>query len=257
MKKLKLIILVVMVLLLCGCMKYDTEMTINKDKSMDLNITFVYNPIIFGYEEDEELLLINDYMRDKGFYINYYYDVKYLGYTYSKHIVNIDDLSVSDNVTYNASNIYKSYEPIFEKKEHLFYTSYTAKIYLPADDYFKIKYENIAQDKTKDGEIFYDNAKISFKLNLPYRAISDNSLFKENNGKTLEWDITEHFMDDIEFTFPIYNIRNITIAIVIFVIIMVILTMVLIIINKRKNKKLLRKKSIGEVSINMNNGEEL
>ena len=57
------------------------------------------------------------------------------------------------------------------------------------------------------------NMDLSFNVNLPYAAKNSNTTSKDNDGKTLKWELNAMNKSSIEFEFEMYNMTNIYIAI--------------------------------------------
>ncbi len=78
---------------------------------------------------------------------------------------------------------------------------------------------------------------MTFTVHLPYKAISSNAKTVENDGKTLSWNLLEK--GNINFTFSLYNMKNIYLlggGIALFVLILIIV--LVLFIKKRGNKNL-------------------
>ena len=49
------------------------------------------------------------------------------------------------------------------------------------------------------------NMDLSFKVDLPYKAISNNASSVDNDAKTLTWNLSATNASNIEFSFYLYN----------------------------------------------------
>ena len=93
MKKNKFILMLcVLTFMLTGCVKYNANMNINKDKSMDFSMIYALDTSLF---EDQELLSDEDKQKleSQGFTITDYSEGTMKGYTLTKKISNIDYVS--------------------------------------------------------------------------------------------------------------------------------------------------------------------
>ena len=52
---------------------------------------------------------------------------------------------------------------------------------------------------------------LSFEVKLPYKVINTNATTKDDDGKTLKWNLTSSDVDSISFEFFLYNMTNICI----------------------------------------------
>ncbi len=76
---------------------------------------------------------------------------------------------------------------------------------------------------------------LSFNVNLPYAAISNNATTVSEDGKTLTWSLTTDEASSMEFEFELYNMTNIYLIVIIAIIIIAVVV-VLIMKNKKGNK---------------------
>ena len=92
-------------MLLSGCFKNDTTMKINKDKSMNLEVTLTV-------EDQYKSTLSSNFdsadIEKRGFKVTTINNDDYSGYKITKKYNNIDELSKSDNKPLEISNILDS-----------------------------------------------------------------------------------------------------------------------------------------------------
>ena len=105
MKKIKyVIVLAALSFLLTGCVKFNANMEIKKDKSMRFSIIYAFNKSLFNNQEiltDEN----KKELENKGFIISDYADDTMKGFTISKDIKNIDAISSTDDINYSLSGL--------------------------------------------------------------------------------------------------------------------------------------------------------
>lgn len=77
------------------------------------------------------------------------------------------------------------------------------------------------------------NLDLSFNVNLPYSAKSNNATNTSDNNKKLSWNLSSTEISTIEFTFELYNMTNVYIGIGLLVIL--IAAIVVLIVSKKKN----------------------
>lgn len=245
-------LLTLLVISLTGCVKFNSTMEIKKDKSMDYKIIYAFDKSLFG---DQKILTSNDKkeLENKGFTVSNYVDGNMNGFKVSKNIKNIDDVSSTNDATYDLSGLLdsnKSESKVFKVKKGFLKNTYTASFKFDSSD--SDLNNSTSNDTTIDNDFTTDdngtttdsdfdfsnintNMDLSFNVKLPYKAISSNATTKKNDDKELSWNLSSTGEDKIEFSFVLYNMTNIYICggVIVLLIIIVIVS----ILNKsRKNK---------------------
>ena len=266
-KSFKVLCIMLFVFMMSGCVKLNVDMSIHKDKSMDITvIEAVSNALMQNSNEkmfeESELKEIED----DGFTVENYSDGSMTGYKFTKRISNIDDVSTDKSFTGNIENIVSgkdSSSDIFSVKKGFFKNTYTVKLkedvkdsfnegfeegLTSDDDYYSDYDDNYTYDDsyyddyTSDNSLASDtdyaslmaNMDLKFTINLPYKAISSNATSMNNDGKQLTWNLISFNEDNIEFEFELYNMKNIYVTIGIAAIIIIII--IILIVKKRKPK---------------------
>jgi len=221
----KSISIFILIILLTGCAKFETTMTINKDKSMELSIISALDKNIAQNKIDT--VDINEYER-RGFYIEKYIEDGKKGYKLIRQIKNIDDVSTEGNISKEemTEGLYGDSEYIFIVKKGFFKTTYKAEYDFDISELLVDENNQLLQPyESKDMDL-------KFRLNLPYKAISSNATSKSNQGKILEWDLTQ--VKEISFEFPIYDMTKIYISIGVGI--LVFLLIIVSLMSKKKKK---------------------
>lgn len=238
------LILVMMSLLLSGCVKFNANMEIKKDKSMNYSIIYAFDKSMFG---EEELLDSDDQdkMKEMGFEISEYSQDNWRGFNLTKEIKNIDEVSSnSDEVIYSLSDLLEESNMennnIFKVKKGFLKNVYTAKIKFNSSDsgLTNSKDDNDTteiegMDELSDSiSSLTSNLDLSYNVKLPYSATSNNATNASDDKKTLSWTLSTNKASYIEFEFPIYNLTNIYIlaGIVLIIIVGIVLSLI-----KRRN----------------------
>lgn len=266
MKK-SLYILTIFIIAIClsGCVKYNANMEIRKDKSMDFSIVYAMDTQYFG---DQEVLTEENRkeLEEEGFKVTDYQEDTMKGFTLTKSIKNIDELSTTENTDYSLSNIEEDKE-MFKVEKGFFKNKYIANFKFDTED------SAITEEETSDGTItdgysdgtieenpdsysdfpmdstegYNDssmddfsnmatsNLDLSLNVTLPYQAISNNATKTENDNKTLSWDLTSSEIETINFEFELYNMTNIYLTIggiALLIIIIIVVT-----VTKHKKRK--------------------
>ena len=273
MKKIKYLLLMCMLtFLLTGCVKFNANMDIKKDKSMNFSIIYAFDTSIFG---DQQLLEEDDKknLEKQGFTITDYSDNKMKGFTLSRKIKNIDEVSSTTDNEYNLSGILvdkTENEYIFKVKKGLFKNTYIAKFKFDAsdsnlNDTADSSLSDLDIDTSSDGnnDLSWDsdisdsssdygdlssmisNMDLSFNVTLPYSSKNNNASTTNNKNKNLSWDLSSNELENIEFEFELYNMNTIYACIGIIVLLVIII--VSVIVGKKNNNS---KKKIYGSSIN-------
>ncbi|MBR1413274.1 MAG: hypothetical protein IJ574_01220 [Bacilli bacterium] len=272
MKKVKSLLLLFMFsFLLTGCIKFNANMDIKKDKSMDFSIIYAMDTSIFGdadiVDKDSKSEL-----EKQGYKVENYTEDKLKGVKLTRSIKNIDEVSKKDATEYSLSGIMQEEKdtPIFQVKKGIFKNTYIAKFDFSQEDSSVTsddeEYESDTEDEQdynideqettdedtdiewnyeeNDEEDFSDsfdfsdsaaNMDLSFNVKLPYSAKSNNATKTSNDNKDLSWTLAATGSSTIEFEFALYNMTNIyiTVGIVLAVIVVIV---AIIVCMKKKNK---------------------
>ena len=134
-KVLKCIVLFMVIIVGSGCVKDETIMSINKDKSVDLIVNLGY-PI----DSDKKLTIeeVKERVGENGYFIDSYHDEKFVGYSLSKQYKNINKISSNNAISLELSDIVNGKfndKQLFTVKKGFFKNKYTANF---TYDYKKI-----------------------------------------------------------------------------------------------------------------------
>lgn len=243
-------LLVVLAFCLTGCVKFNTNMSIHKDKSMDFEMIYALDTSMFGSEEvistdDEDIKA----MEDKGFKVEKYSENSLSGIRLTKNIKNIDKISNTEDSEFSLSGILDTNdEYLFKVKKGLFKNIYTAKLKFDSSD---SSLDNGSSDLDDDydsdtdmdfGDSFdysslMNNLDLSVSVSLPYKAISSNATSTANNDKDLTWKLNAQNVQYIEFEFALYNMTTIFGGIGIIVLLFVFIIVALIFLNKNNKNE--------------------
>ena len=278
MKKAKYIILLSLTILLTGCVKSNTSMTINKDKSMSLTSEVLISDKLLDKESRLIIKDEKDKLQKKNMTVEEIKDSNgYSGFSVTKKYGNIDKNSKEEYKEIIISNFYDDKfddSVLFQVKKGLFKNVYTAnyKFEVDNDDFVEDNNSNetVIDDTTNtpivengttnvidntnnvDGtnnnteKDISDNAdliklasevKFKFSVNLPYKVLESNATKKSDDGKKLEWDLNSNDAVKINYSFELYNMNNIYMAIGISIGAIILLIVLIIIKNKIVQKK--------------------
>lgn len=253
-KYLKLLCVFSIAILATGCVKINVTMKVNADKSMDIEFVEAMADSLLKTKGEDSILSKTEItkMEKDGYTIKKYSKDKMTGYTVTKKISNIDDISDTKEVKGDLS-LKKSGEKLFTVKKGFFKNTYTAK--LKSSDSSSVSNQmntNTTTDKDEDEEEDntsssltdatnalgdYSNAMssmdMSFKITLPDKPISNNASEVSKDGKTLTWNLLEG-KDSIDFEFSLYNMTNIIIVAVAGVVVIAGAVVLIVVVTKKK-----------------------
>lgn len=241
MKKLKYLVFVLLFTFICtGCVKFNVNMDIKKNKSMDFSMIYALDSTYFGNKQSVDKKNQKE-MKEKGYKVEEYSKDKMKGYKITKTFDNIDKISSDKNVNYSLSGLTEGKNKndyVFKVKKGLFKNHYTAKFDFNMGD-------SSASNGSTNMNSYLSSMDLSYNVTLPYKAIKNNAT-KVNKDKTkLSWDLTKNTKDKIEFEFELYNKGAIIacVAIVLVVLAGVGVGIFFIVKNKKKDNKKSKKKN--------------
>lgn len=273
MKKItKIIAIIIMMIMMTGCVKFNANMDIKKDKSMDYSIIYAVDTTYFGdkalFDEEDKKELAK-----KGFKLEEYADGNMKGFKITKKIINIDLVSTNENAKYSLSGLLSSTNEsdviknayLFKVEKGFLKNKYKATFDFSTSDStlnnsdeednyqtnndlspdlqydFDTEITDDSTSETTEGDLSnFDMSSmtsmdLSFNVTLPYPAISNNATSATENNKNLKWSLSSDEVSKIEFEFELYNMTNIYIT---FAAAIVVVVIVIIIICTIKNNKI-------------------
>ena len=193
-------------LLFSGCMKYNFNVVVNNDGSVDLKYLSAISKQVMSYggsnqqSEDD----FND-AKNEGFEVKKYDDGEYEGFELAKHFKSIDDLSFEGDKDVDLS--------MKDGKVQLFkvVNENGKKVYKASLKFSEAQNYSSQSDSYKDNDSYKELLKgmeMKFTITLPSKSTSNNATNVSEDGKTLEWDLLTFDQEKIEFEFSLSNINN-------------------------------------------------
>lgn len=244
MRKLKLgVLMCFMAITLTGCVKFNANMDIKRDKSMNFSIIYAFDTSLLG---DKDILSSDDIkkLEDQGFSVSKYEKDGMKGFKLVRGVSNIDYISSTSATDYSLSGLISKSNKnknIFKVKKGLIKNVYTAKFDFntadsdlnddasdslgdtttsdddSTDDIYNTDDDSTSLDDFTSGLTnsfsgLASKMDLSFNVTLPYSAKSNNATSTNNDNKELRWDLSSQGDDKIEFEFELYNFLNIFIG---------------------------------------------
>lgn len=203
-KKIYFLMVLAFVIFLSGCTKFNSDMTIKKDGSMDFSILYTYDgnsdPTGILNSENKQKLLNSGYVLE---------DIKN-GIKITKKIDNIDDVSEENKmVRFDLFDLLEDNGKLklFKVQKNFLFDTYTARFYISNKNGILNGDEKL--EETESGQKHSYNKKkwgssenFKFNLKVPYIVGENNATSVSSNKRNLSWDLSEvSSLSTIEFKF--------------------------------------------------------
>ena len=196
MKKQKLLIILILVILISGCVKYDLQMQVNTDKSFNFVLIDAMLNEYAGMETQDQTTA--DEYKAKGFEVENYSDNEYTGLKLTKKYNSIDEVSSSNCGTVELKNIIEQEGDmiLFKSQKNNTLTTYTA------DFTYDL---TVKEGSNEDYSAYSEQMYFGYTITLPTNSkiISNNADKVSEDGYTLTWEMEYGQKKDIDFVFTI------------------------------------------------------
>ena len=241
MKRIKrLIIIFVTFLLLSGCVKNNVTMRINNDKTMSLEVTL----LVKDEKKNQLDSMFNSYdLEDRGFKVSTLTKDDYSGYKITRDFSNLDELSSGNNEEIYISNVLFEdfdFSKLFTKKSSFFKDTYSAKFKYTTDAFknmFSVEDDKILEEQYSESLSSLDEIELKYILVLPTKAISNDANEVSSDFKYLSWQLSKSEESNINYSFNIYNTKNIIILGCSGLLFIILIIVIIIVIKKKKSSK--------------------
>ena len=235
MKK-KIVLILSIIFLLCGCAKSTTTTKINLNKSIDFETEFLLSDKL---DKDVLMEISQDKLAAGGFNISVISEGNYKGARISKRYSNIDKVSNAVGETVVISDVYKGdlKDNVLYKVEKSFFKNKYYGVFkykLRSEMYYKTK--DVKTELSEDSLMSLESESYyKYIVKLPYGSMYNNANEVTDNGKTLIWNLNKSEDTVIKYNFILYNVFNV--AIVAFVGLVVIIFVAIVVIKLIKQAK--------------------
>ena len=240
MKRVKRYLLVLICLLLLnGCVKNDTTMKINSDKSMELEISLTVKD---KYKNTLSTNLNPTDIEKQGFKVYTANNGEYSGYKITKKFDNIDELSKGNNEPLEISTMLEEnydFTKLFTKKTDFFKETYTANYKYSVTELRK-KYTKYGEDDElfdeddSDSVNDFNELELTYILVLPSKAKTNDASETTKGGKNLVWKLSPTTDSKINYTFVIYNYKHIALVGGGALLLVIIIIVLIVLLKKKK-----------------------
>lgn len=234
MRKFKMLIAALFVMIVAtGCIKYDTTISVNSDKSLNFEVIYAFDSSVaesMGGESSEGMEITQeqkDQFKSLGYDVAEYDKDGMKGIKISRKFNNIDDISAEKDVVFNLYEFMDIDENTTAAKDIVMFRrdkgsdkdKYTAKFIMESEtadgmngmtggDTTTPGDDSIDMSGMEGMEELLKTMSIKLVVSLPEKALSNNATKVSSDGKTLTWDIVEAQqnnkpIEQIEFVFEL------------------------------------------------------
>ena len=199
--KIKLLFLICLTTILCGCVKYEYTMTLGSDKRFNIAIVDAVQKEYFSSLESSFNEERNNYEQN-GYQVEDYVDEQYQGIKVSTTFSSIDDLSNNEEMTVELNKLFDQEKD----KIKLFTKNKKQSITISQEEKDLMKENDIDESEynSSDLELYY-----SIVLPKNTKLIENNATeFDEENNK-LSWTLKYGEVTNIKFSFTL-NDKDVT-----------------------------------------------
>lgn len=200
---------------LSGCSKFDSDMNIKKDGSMDFSVLYTYD----GANDPSGIINENNKQKllNSGYVLEDYKDGNTNGIRITKNIKNIEDVSEENKlVRFDLFNLLEDNGDLrlFKVEKNFLFDTYTARFYISNKDGILNGSKNLentdnGQVQSYDSKKWGDSDNFKFNLKVPYFVGENNATTVSGNRRNLSWDLSKFSsLSTIEFKFYIINKRD-------------------------------------------------
>ncbi len=247
------IMLIIMLITLTGCMTVDYELKINTDGSADISYVFGYSRSFFKsmgvtdaeLEESfnqEGFSDMENEVAEKGYKVEKVSNEEIFGFKATKHLNTVEEYDMKETF----ADYMKDSESKFNVTKGLFANKYSISTSVDLTDLSM----NTSEDSSDDSMAVYANMfinqmKMNYKVNLPSKAVSNNATSISEDGKVLTWELKPGQVNEIKLEYEQINLMTFIIggAIILAIIVIVVL---IIVFKGKKGKTLNVEKEFSE-----------
>lgn len=228
-KLIGVLLAVLLTVSLTGCVKGKVHLTVNKDKTADIEISLGMEKSLYsmmgGADPFAELKAS---LKKEGYSVSDYTDDTYSGIVGKNHYSDLDkslkDLKLSDKAVLSGNDSLKV-------DKGFFFNKYTINTNLNMSSIESDT--NITEDEKKLQDMFIKSISFDFIITMPVKAIKSNATSVSADKKTYTWKLVPGENNNINLTVKVPN----TVRIILTAAVILLIIVLAVIIIKRKNKK--------------------
>lgn len=197
-------LIVVLFMVLSGCVKINSTLTVNSDGSGDLSVIYGVNKQLAAMQPDitSSLQTAKKNSEKEGYTTSDYNDTQYMGIQLKKHINNLKDLKQFPNNNKVKFSV--------KEKKGFFKNTYDVNSSFDLTGLTDPNSNGLEESVAAAAVAQID---LKFTLNLPVAAGNNNASKVTNNNKTLEWTLVPNQMNNLNVQFSTVNMTNVVMLI--------------------------------------------
>lgn len=205
-KKISLLLLIALAapLLLSGCLKFNLHLTVNRNRTADLEITLVAPAALLTMEPELEKKFFKDKREElaaQGFAVSDYEGDNLIGFRATKRLHSVEDLADLQL----AGDLGLKGREVFTAQKSAFTTTYL----LDTD----LDLSNLMGEQSKMLALFTPDLR--FVLTLPVKPLAHNATAVTADERTLEWSLSPTGNNHLQLTARAPNLSAVIVVIVI------------------------------------------
>lgn len=206
MKKIKYILSLFAVLVLTGCVKYNTKIEIKKDNSVELTMTYSIQSNIKDNDGGNVNIEDFDFLKKYGFSTKEINESLSNGNNISGIIIykkfkSLEDMSTDEKFNVDFIKIFQEEDPTFDY-DKFFYKKddkYNASFIFDFMSSMNVNLEDIESDDSSISDMFDLKFSISFPEHVT--EINSNATNASEDGHELTWNLEFGKINNVEFSF--------------------------------------------------------
>ncbi|HHW69513.1 MAG TPA: hypothetical protein GX747_04170 [Tenericutes bacterium] len=229
------LILIILCLMLTGCVKYEVGMTINRNKSINVELIYAMNGDLSSMANVNSIDETRKSLENNGFKVSEYKENNLVGISATKNLGHINELSGKNNISLELTSLLddKFYgKEVFNVEEGFLKNMYKANFS------FDMTNEDEQEDINEKSD--YDYSKyldVKFVLKSEFDIINHNADEVSKDGKTYTWNPKYGLVNDITFEFSAHTDNSIYLILLVSAVIIIIIIICIIKLTSRRIRK--------------------
>ncbi len=216
--------LLVLVMSLCGCIRYRTTVTVNTDGTADLSILYAMSDEVMSMMGDEEDTSLADDESEaefeaEGWTFETYAQDDYTGYVITKKGIAMEDLADAINSADEENTFSVSKDG----------NTYTIDWQIADDSSVGSMAEDATYLESYDGFM-------ELVLVLPNKSTNNNATTVSSDGKTLTWNLVALTDNNVHAEFEVAG-GGLNMSLIIVIVLVVVIVIIVIVVISSKKKK--------------------
>lgn len=202
-------VLMIAPLLLCGCLKFNMHLKINRNRTADLEITLLAPKTLLALDPDMEQKLFKEKREElagQGFTISDPEDEQRVGFIANKRLASVEDFAALEM----TGDLGLHDQEIFTVEKSALTTTY----YLDAD----LDLQDLIGEESGSSTLLLSD--LNFLLTLPVKPLEHNADEITEDGRTLLWKLSPTGVNHLQLTARAPNLAAVLVGVAALVILL-------------------------------------